>query len=145
MPTATVPSEARARRNLRVLVAAQVILGSQMPVTFILGGLAGQMLAPNACLATLPISVIILGSMLSAPLLADLMQRRGRRIGFALGAAGGGVGSAALGGRADPGLLRRVPRRIAALGPLHVGAGLLSLRRHRRRERGLSPAGDLRW
>lgn len=85
--------EARVRRNLRVLVAAQVVLGSQMPVTFILGGLAGQMLAPTKCLATLPISVIILGSMLSAPLLADLMQRRGRRAGFILGAAGGGIGS----------------------------------------------------
>lgn len=85
--------EARVRRNLRVLVAAQVVLGSQMPVTFILGGLAGQMLAPTKCLATLPISFIILGSMLSAPLLADLMQRRGRRAGFILGAAGGGIGS----------------------------------------------------
>ena len=84
----------RARRNLRVLVAAQVILGSQLPVTFILGGLAGQLLAPNKCLATLPISVIILGSMLSAPLLASLMQVRGRRLGFVLGAAGGGLGSA---------------------------------------------------
>ncbi len=86
-------NDARARRNLRALVAAQVILGSQLPVTFILGGLAGQTLAPSRCLATLPISVIILGSMLSAPLLADLMQRRGRRVGFALGAAGGGFGS----------------------------------------------------
>jgi MFS family permease len=86
--------DARARRNLWVLVAAQAILGSQLPVTFILGGLSGQLLAPNKCLATLPISVIILGSMLSAPLLAELMQRRGRTAGFVVGAAGGGVGSA---------------------------------------------------
>ena len=92
MPTAAL-SDSRARRNIRVLVAAQVVLGSQMPVTFILGGLAGQMLAPTRCLATLPISVIILGSMLAAPMLADLMQRRGRRLGFVLGAAGGGLGS----------------------------------------------------
>jgi MFS family permease len=91
--TAT-PDDSRARRNLAVLVAAQAVLGSQLPVTFILGGLAGQLLAPNKCLATLPISVIILGSMLSAPLLASLMQVRGRRVGFFLGAAGGGVGSA---------------------------------------------------
>jgi MFS family permease len=86
--------DARARRNLWVLVAATVVLGSQLPVTFILGGLAGQLLAPSKCLATLPISVIIIGSMLSAPVLADLMQRRGRTVGFVLGAAGGGVGSA---------------------------------------------------
>ncbi len=96
MAAADIPlaADARTRRNLAVLVAAQVVLGSQLPVTFILGGLAGQTLAPTACLATLPISMIILGSMLSAPMLADLMQRRGRRTGFLLGAAGGGIGSA---------------------------------------------------
>jgi MFS family permease len=86
--------EFRVRRNLAVLVGAQVVLGSQLPVTFILGGLAGQLLAPWRCLATLPISMIILGSMLSAPMLASLMQRRGRRAGFLLGASGGGLGSA---------------------------------------------------
>jgi MFS family permease len=86
--------DARARRNLRVLVAAQVILGSQMPVSFILGGLAGQMLAPINCLATLPVTVIILGSMCAAPALSELMQRRGRTLGFVIGAAGGGLGSA---------------------------------------------------
>lgn len=87
-------SRSRVRRNLWVLVGAQVVLGSQLPVTFILGGLAGQLLAPNKCLATLPITVIITGSMLSAPLLSGLMQRRGRRLGFVLGAVGGGIGSA---------------------------------------------------
>ena len=86
--------DSRVRRNVAVLVAAQVVLGSQLPVTFILGGLAGQTLAPNRCLATLPISMIVLGSMLSAPFLAGLMQRHGRRFGFILGVAGGGVGSA---------------------------------------------------
>ncbi len=88
------PPRARARRNLTVLMAAQVLLGSQLPVAFILGGLAGQTLAPNRCLATLPITLIIVGSMLSAPMLGDLMQRRGRRPGFMLGAAGGGLGAA---------------------------------------------------
>jgi MFS family permease len=93
-PVSTIAADRRARRNLAVLVGAQVVLGSQMPVTFILGGLAGQLLAPSTCLATLPISVIILGSMLSAPLLASLMQVRGRRLGFLIGAVGGGLGSA---------------------------------------------------
>jgi MFS family permease len=83
----------RARRNLWVLVAAQVVLGSQLPVSFILGGLAGQLLAPNKCLATLPITLTITGSMLCAPLLANLMQRRGRTLGFMLGSVGGGIGS----------------------------------------------------
>jgi MFS family permease len=95
MTVTTVPEAApiRARRNLWVLVAAQVVLGSQLPVTFILGGLAGQVLAPNKCLATLPITLLITGGMLSAPLLSELMQRRGRQLGFVLGAMGGGTGS----------------------------------------------------
>lgn len=86
--------DVRARRNLRVLVAAQVILGSQMPVSFILGGLAGQMLSPIGCLATLPISLIVFGSMFSAPVLSNLMQKRGRTAGFLVGAAGGALGGA---------------------------------------------------
>jgi MFS family permease len=93
-PPVPIRAPIRVRRNLVVLVAAQAVLGSQLPVTFILGGLAGQALAPSGCLATLPITVIIVGSMLSAPMLGDLMQRRGRTLGFVLGAAGGGLGSA---------------------------------------------------
>jgi MFS family permease len=87
------PDDARARRNVRVLVAAQGILGAQMPVHFVLGGLAGQMLSPNPCLATLPISLTVFGTMLAAPFLAAFMQRFGRRPGFFVGAAGGGSGA----------------------------------------------------
>jgi MFS family permease len=93
MPTAPAPSDARARRNVAVLVAAQAILGAQMPVHFVLGGLAGQLLSPIACLATLPVSLTVFGSMAAAPLLAAFMQRAGRRPGFVLGAAGGGLGA----------------------------------------------------
>lgn len=82
-----------ARRNVAVLVAAQAILGSQMPMVFIVGGLAGQQLAPNPCLATLPISMIVFGSMTTAPWISPLMQRHGRRTGFFIGAAGGAAGA----------------------------------------------------
>ena len=61
---------------------------------FVLGGLAGQSLAPNVCFATLPISLIVLGSMLSATPLAKFMQRHGRRAGFFAGAFGGAIGGA---------------------------------------------------
>jgi MFS family permease len=87
-------SDPRARRNVAVLVAAQAILGAQMPMIFTIGGLAGQSLAPNPCWATLPISLIVLGSMLSATPLSALMQRHGRRAGFVVGAAGGTLGAA---------------------------------------------------
>ncbi len=92
--TALPDPDARARRNVRVLAAAQMILGSQMPVSFILGGLAGQVLSTNKCLSTLPISLIVFGSMFSAPILSGIMQRHGRIAGFVLGAAGGAAGSA---------------------------------------------------
>ena len=83
----------RAKRNVAVLVAAQSILGAQMPMIFVIGGLAGGMLSPNPCLATLPISFIVFGSMITAPWLSPLMQRNGRRFGFFLGAASGAVGA----------------------------------------------------
>lgn len=84
---------ARTKQNVGVLVAAQAILGSQMPIVFILGGLAGQSLTSNVCFATLPISLIVLGSMLSATPLSAIMQRFGRRIGFFIGTAGGTLGA----------------------------------------------------
>ena len=89
-----VPDDARARRNVAVLVAAQAVLGAQMPIQFVVGGLAGLTLAPTPLLATLPISMIVFGSMTTAPWLSPLMQARGRRYGFMLGALAGAAGAA---------------------------------------------------
>jgi MFS family permease len=94
MTSALADPDARARANVRVLVAAQAILGAQMPVHFILGGLSGQVLAENKCFSTLPISVIIFGSMLSAPFMASMMQRRGRTLGFVVGVFAAALGAA---------------------------------------------------
>lgn len=89
-----------AKRNVFILVLAQAILGAQMPIIFIVGGLAGQSLASNLCFATLPISLIVLGSMLSATPVSAIMQKYGRRAGFfvgtGFGTAGAVVGSYAL-------------------------------------------------
>jgi len=84
----------RARRNVAVLVIVQAVLGSQMPMIFVVGGLAGQTLASNICFATLPISLIVLGSMLSATPMSSLMHRFGRKAGFFVGAFGGALGAA---------------------------------------------------
>lgn len=90
-----IPSnDSLAKRNVAVLVAAQAFLGSQITMIFVIGGLAGQQLAPNACLATLPISLIVFGSMTTAPWLSPLMQRFGRKSGFYVGALGGLIGAA---------------------------------------------------
>ncbi len=93
--TATLPADdSQAKRNVLILVLAQAFLGSQMPLIFTIGGLAGQSLASNICFATLPISLIVLGSMLSATPLSAIMQKYGRRTGFVVGTMGGALGGA---------------------------------------------------
>ncbi len=87
-------SDQRAVRNVAVLVAAQAILGAQMPMLFVVGGFVGNMLTTNPCLATLPISFIVFGSMTTAPWISPLMQYRGRRFGFVVGALCGALGAA---------------------------------------------------
>ena len=90
--TMTTPSDAVAKKNVAILVLAQAFLGAQMPMIFIIGGLAGQSLASNPCFATLPISLIVAGSMMAATPISAIMQRFGRRIGFMTGAGFGALG-----------------------------------------------------
>ncbi|MEM9583209.1 MAG: MFS transporter [Pseudomonadota bacterium] len=92
--TAPLTDDRRARKNVAVLVAAQAILGAQMPMVFVTGGLAGNMLSTNPCLATLPISFVVFGSMTTAPWISPYMQRNGRRAGFIIGALAGAAGAA---------------------------------------------------
>jgi MFS family permease len=87
------PDDQLAKRNVAVLVIAHAILGAQMPLTFIIGGLSGQVLAENKALATLPISIIVICSMLSAPILSAFMGRHGRKAGFFLAAGAGALGA----------------------------------------------------
>ncbi len=91
---ADLPDDSRAKRNVTILVMAQAILGAQMPMIFTVGGLAGQSLATNLCWATLPISLIVLGSMLAATPVSAIMQKYGRRTGFLIGTTAGAIGGA---------------------------------------------------
>ena len=84
----------RAWRNLWVLMAAQAVIGAQMAMVFITAGLAGAMIAPHRCLATLPVSMVMLGSAVSARPLAGFMARRGRRAGFTLACLVAAIGAA---------------------------------------------------
>ena len=86
--------DALPRCNVAILTAAQAILGAQLPAIFVIAGLAGQSLAANPCFATLPISLLMLGSMLAAQPLSGFMQRYGRRAGFWAGTAAGAAGAA---------------------------------------------------
>ncbi|HSG67016.1 MAG TPA: MFS transporter, partial [Gammaproteobacteria bacterium] len=90
MTTSSEPfDDRRAKRNVAVLFFCQAVLGAQMPVHIILGGLAGAVLAENRALATVPISIMVLVSMLTAVPASQLMGRYGRRTGFLIGAAAG--------------------------------------------------------
>ena len=89
MPPLSVTKE---KRNVVVLVIAQATIGAQMPMIFTIAGLAGQSLASNACWATLPVSLIVFGSMTTAQWMSRLMHRFGRKAGFVVGALGGGMG-----------------------------------------------------
>ena len=84
----------QAKQNVLVLIAAQAILGAQLPIIFVVGGLAGGQLAGNVCFATLPISLIVFGSMTTAPWLSRFMHAYGRQAGFFLGTCSGAVGAA---------------------------------------------------
>lgn len=88
----TTPDDAVAKKNVAILVMAQAFLGAQMPMIFTIGGLAGQSLASNPCFATLPISLIVAGSMMAATPISAIMQRWGRRAGFFTGAFFGALG-----------------------------------------------------
>ncbi|MBY8977690.1 MFS transporter [Rhodobacteraceae bacterium NNCM2] len=91
-PIDAATDDSRAKRVVVLLIWAQSVLGAQMPVHFILGGLAGNHLAPNPAFATLPITMVVLGSMLSAPVMSWVMGRWGRRTGFVIGALAGATG-----------------------------------------------------
>lgn len=82
-------------RNLPILVFAQALCLSGPPAVVLLGGIIGQGMAPNPALATLPISLMILGVALTTIPAALLMRRIGRRKGFML-AAGVAAGGALL-------------------------------------------------
>ena len=86
--------DGRAKRNVGVLFLTHAVLGSQMPIHIILGGLAGATLSPDPALATLPISVMVLASMFTAAPASLYMGRVGRKFGFLTGSVAGAIGGA---------------------------------------------------
>ncbi|HEX2511024.1 MAG TPA: MFS transporter [Xanthobacteraceae bacterium] len=102
--TATVsefPADDRlARRNVLVLSIAQALAGGNQVIVVTTGGIIGTMLAPHKGLATLPISVMVIGMWLGTLPIGALARRYGRRpalqIGAAMGALAGLICAAAI-------------------------------------------------
>lgn len=82
------------RRNLICLFLLQALPGGQTPILFAFSGLNGYILAEDKAFATLPISLIVIGTMLSSLPISLLMGRYGRRAGLLVGLAFGAVGGA---------------------------------------------------
>jgi MFS family permease len=79
-------------RNIFVLTACQALVQTGMVMIITAGGLAGHMLAADKSLATLPISFLMIGTMLATIPASLFMGRFGRRAGFWIGTLLGALG-----------------------------------------------------
>ena len=80
--------------NLAILVAVQAVAVTGTVALVTLGGIVGRDLAPTPTLATLPLSLLVVGTAAATIFAAWTMSRIGRGNGFACGAVVGGVGAA---------------------------------------------------
>jgi MFS family permease len=73
-------------RQVLLLVTAQAFAQTASIIVMTVGGLAGSQLAPAPQLATVPISAMILGTVVATVPVSMWMARAGRRVGFITGA-----------------------------------------------------------
>ena len=74
-----------ARRNALVLAVTQALAGGNSTVLVATAGIVGTMLAPDKSLATLPISIYVLGMWMGTLPLGALARRLGRRDALQIG------------------------------------------------------------
>jgi MFS family permease len=77
--------DALARRNAIVLAVAQAMAGANNTVLIATGSITGAMIAPDKTLATLPISIYVIGMWLGTLPVGALARRYGRRAAFQTG------------------------------------------------------------
>jgi MFS family permease len=78
-----------ARRNALVLAVTQALAGGNNTVLVATAGIVGTMLAPDKGLATLPISIFVLGLWMGTLPIGALARRLGRRSALQIGTACG--------------------------------------------------------
>jgi MFS family permease len=78
-----------AKRNALVLAMGQALAGGNGTVVTATGGILGAMLAPDKSLATLPVSVMVVGTWAGTLPVGFLVRRFGRRAAYQVGAAVG--------------------------------------------------------
>jgi MFS family permease len=83
--------DVRARRNVWRLAAAQALTGANAAVIFATGSIVGATLSPNPALATLPLSVYVVGLALGTLPTGAIARRCGRRVAFIIGSGCGAL------------------------------------------------------
>ncbi len=103
MTAAAAFDDARARKNAVILAIAQALYGAVTTAVVVTAGLVGSQLASGPEWATLPMSMMIIGTATMTFPISLMMKRVGRRAGFVscalAGVAGGLVGAYAIFGR----------------------------------------------
>jgi len=84
-PTTEVADDRLAKRNALVLAVAQALAGGNNSVIVATGGIAGSILAPDPVLATLPISVMVVGMWAGTLPVGMLAKAFGRRFALQAG------------------------------------------------------------
>ena len=77
--------DARARSNVVRLAAAQALTGANSAVIFATGSIVGATLAPDISLATVPISMYVVGLAAGTLPTGAISRRYGRRVAFIIG------------------------------------------------------------
>jgi MFS family permease len=86
-PSIEVTDDRLAARNALVLAVAQALAGGNLTVIVATGGIVGSILAPDPVLATLPISVMVVGMWLGTLPVGMLAKAFGRRFALQAGSA----------------------------------------------------------
>ncbi|MCB1413682.1 MAG: MFS transporter [Xanthobacteraceae bacterium] len=80
-----ITDDARARSNVVRLAIAQALGGANSAVIFATGAIVGATLAPSMALATVPLSVYVVGLALGTLPTGMIARRHGRRVAFIIG------------------------------------------------------------
>ncbi|HEY8570353.1 MFS transporter [Microbulbifer sp.] len=83
------PSEREQRSNIWRLTIAQALSGANSVVVYATGAIVGNMLAPSPLLATLPISIFVVGMAVCTLPAGAIAGRYGRRAAFLAGTGAG--------------------------------------------------------
>jgi MFS family permease len=80
-----IPDDVRVRSNVVRLAAAQALTGANSAVIFATGSIVGATLAPDISLATVPLSMYVVGLAAGTLLTGAISRAYGRRVAFIIG------------------------------------------------------------